>query len=55
MTVQRHPGQTQLPLPFQPSVTAGLTRQERGDVLKALAQLLLSATGRAPQATLDEQ
>ncbi len=55
MALQRPPAPTQLTLPFQPSVTAGLTREERGDVRKALAQLLLAATGRAPEETIDEQ
>ena len=55
MSLQRRTGQTQLPLPFQPSVTAGLTPDERDDVRKALAQLLLSAAGRGPEETSDER
>ncbi|NOX40952.1 MAG: hypothetical protein GXP05_10670 [Alphaproteobacteria bacterium] len=46
---------TQLPLPFHPRVTANLTDNERGQLRRMLAQLLLSAAGISLEAGSDEQ
>ncbi len=45
MTRKQIINQTQLPLPFHPRVTASLTDNERSQLRRALAQLLLSAAG----------
>lgn len=47
--------QAQLPLPFHPRVTANLTDNERGQLRRVLAQLLLSAAGISLEVETDEQ
>jgi hypothetical protein len=55
MIPQQNIKQAQLPLPFHPMVTANLTDNERDQLRRLLAQLLLSAAGISLEAATDEQ
>ena len=55
MTLRYRPDPAQLPLPFRPSPIARLSLVDRTVALTALAQLLLSAAGVAPEEVEDER
>ena len=54
MLVQKPVAPAQLPLPFQPPTTEGLTEPELQLVVTALAQLLLSAATNRSGGAIDE-
>ena len=54
MTPDQNVNQAQLPLPFHPRVTANLTDDERSQLRRMLAQLLLSAAGVNLEAETNE-
>ena len=54
MIRDRRAERAQLPLPFEPSVAAGLPQVEKEQVRRALARLLLSAAGIATGESADE-
>lgn len=55
MIPERRAEQAQLPLPFQPSLMASLTQEERDQVRRVLAQLLLLAAGHVQEEIGDER
>jgi hypothetical protein len=55
MTKKQTINQAQLPLPFHPRVTANLSDNERGQLRRMLAQLLLSAAGISLEAENNDQ
>ena len=55
MTRKQTVNQAQLPLPFHPRVTANLSDNERSQLRRVLAQLLLSAAGISLEAEINDQ
>jgi len=55
MTVKQNINQAQLPLPFHPRATANLTDNERSQLRRMFAQLLLLAAGISLEAENNDQ